>query len=179
MTLLTILEYPNPRLRKKAKPVESFNDELSSFIQDMYKTMYHAKGIGLAATQVDVHKRILVLDVSENYDSPMVMINPKIIEKQGVIVYEEGCLSVPGIFEKVDRFEKIKVTYYTDDGTLNEIEAEGLLSICIQHEIDHLEGKLFVDYLSSVKRSRLKKAIEKRSTSELLDPVESAHKRVI
>jgi peptide deformylase len=145
----------------------------------MYETMYHAKGIGLAATQVDVHKRILVLDISENYDSPMVMINPKIIEKQGVIVYEEGCLSVPGIYEKVDRFEKIKVTYYTDDGVLNELEAEGLLSICVQHEMDHLEGKLFVDYLSSVKRSRLKKAIEKRSTSESSDPVRSVDKRAI
>jgi len=181
MTLLNILEYPDPRLRTKAESIESFDDRLSSFAKNMFKTMYDAKGIGLAATQVDYHKRLIVLDISDNQDYPMCIINPEIIKKAGKIIYEEGCLSVPGIFEKVDRFKNILVRYCELDGTTVEIEAEGLLAICIQHEIDHLNGKLFVDYLSSLKRSRLKKQIDKlkTSSSETVDTDDLPQKRVI
>ena len=161
MTKLTILEFPDPRLRKKAAPVEVVDDDLRTLIDDMFETMYAAPGIGLAATQVDVHKRLLVCDVSSDKSEPYALINPKIVEKDGVAVYEEGCLSVPGYYEEVERAEHIRVAFLDRNGEAVEMEAEGLLAICIQHEMDHLEGKLFVDYLSEAKRSRIRKRLQK------------------
>ncbi len=157
MAKLTILEFPDPRLRKKAVPVEAVDDELRVLIDDMFETMYAAPGIGLAATQVDVHRRLLVADVSADKDDPHVFINPEILEKDGVTVTEEGCLSVPGYFEEVKRAEHIRVRYLDRDGRECEDEFEGLLAVCVQHEIDHLDGKLFVDYLSQLKRQRIRK----------------------
>ncbi len=161
MAKLTILEFPDPRLRKKAVPVEAVDDELRALIDDMFETMYAAPGIGLAATQVDVHRRLLVADVSADKEDPHVFINPEILEKDGVTVTEEGCLSVPGYFEEVKRAEHIRVRYLDRDGRECEDEFEGLLAVCVQHEIDHLDGKLFVDYLSEAKRSRIRKKLEK------------------
>lgn len=161
MAKLKILEFPDPRLRTKAKPVEVVDDALRSLIDDMFETMYDAPGIGLAATQVDVHKRLLVADVSSEHDNPWVLINPVIIEQDGVEVTEEGCLSVPGFYEEVERAEHIKVRYLDRDGKEVESEFEGLLAVCVQHEMDHLEGKLFVDYLSEAKRQRIRKRLEK------------------
>lgn len=161
MAILTILEFPDPRLRKKAMPVADVDDELRGLIDSMFETMYAAPGIGLAATQVDVHKRLLVADVSPEKDDPHVLINPEILEKDGVAVSEEGCLSVPGYFEEVERAEYIRVRYLDRDGSVVETDAEGLLSICIQHEMDHLNGKLFVDYLSEAKRQRIRKKLMK------------------
>ena len=161
MAKLTILEFPDPRLRKKAAPVERVDDQLRALIDDMFETMYDAPGIGLAATQVDVHQRLLVADVSADKDDPQVFINPVIIEKDGVTITEEGCLSVPGYFEEVERAQHIKVRYLDRDGAEREDEFEGLLAVCVQHEIDHLDGKLFVDYLSEAKRQRIRKKLEK------------------
>lgn len=161
MTKLRILEYPDPRLRTKAQPVEKVDDEIRQLAQDMLETMYAAPGIGLAATQVDVHKRLLVVDVSENRSQPYCLINPEIMENDGLEIMEEGCLSVPGIYEKVERADHIRVRALNTDGEVFEMEAEGLLAVCIQHEMDHLEGKLFVDYLSELKRQRIRKRIEK------------------
>ena len=155
MAKLTILEFPDPRLRKKAVPIDTVDDELRTLIDDMFETMYAAPGIGLAATQVDVHRRLLVADVSA------VFINPEILEKDGVTVTEEGCLSVPGYYEEVKRAEHIRVRYLDRDGRECEAEFEGLLAVCVQHEIDHLDGKLFVDYLSEAKRLRIRKKLEK------------------
>jgi peptide deformylase len=161
MSKLKILEFPDPRLRKKATPVTEVDDALRALIDDMFETMYAAPGIGLAATQVDVHKRLLVTDVSLDKDAPHVLINPEILEKDGVTASDEGCLSVPGYYEEVQRAEHIKVRFLDRDGVEVEMEAEGLLAICIQHEIDHLDGKLFVDYLSEAKRQRIRKKLEK------------------
>lgn len=161
MTKLRILEFPNPRLRKKAQPVELVDDELRTLIDDMLETMYEAPGIGLAATQVDVHKRLLVADVSPEKNEPHVLINPVILEKDGTTVTEEGCLSVPGYYEEVERAEHIKVRYLDRDGRERESQFEGLLAVCVQHEMDHLEGRLFVDYLSEAKRQRIRKRIRK------------------
>lgn len=161
MTKLRILEFPDPRLRKKAAPVERVDDELRQLIDDMFETMYEAPGIGLAATQVDVHKRLLVADVSPERNEPHVLINPEILEKDGSTVTEEGCLSVPGYYEEVERAEHIKVRYLDRDGNELESEFQGLLAVCVQHEMDHLQGKLFVDYLSEAKRQRIRKRIEK------------------
>ena len=161
MAKLTILEFPDPRLRKKAAPVETVDDALRALIDDMFETMYTAPGIGLAATQVDVHKRLLVADVSADKSDPHVFINPVITEKDGVTVTEEGCLSVPGYFEEVQRAEHIRVKFLDRNGNETEMEAEGLLAVCIQHEMDHLEGKLFVDYLSEAKRTRIRKKLDK------------------
>jgi peptide deformylase len=161
MAKLTILEFPDPRLRKKAAPVDVVDDALRSLTDDMFETMYAAPGIGLAATQVDVHRRLLVADVSAEKDDPHVFINPEILEKDGVTVTEEGCLSVPGYYEEVKRAEHIRVRYLDRDGREREGEFEGLLAVCIQHEIDHLDGKLFVDYLSEAKRTRIRKKLEK------------------
>jgi len=168
MAKLTILEFPDPRLRKRAAAVETVDDELRMLIDDMFETMYTAPGIGLAATQVDVHKRLLVTDVSIDKDDPHVLINPVILEKDGVTVTEEGCLSVPGYFEDVERAGHIRVKFLDRNGDAVEMEAEGLLAVCIQHEMDHLEGKLFVDYLSEAKRSRIRKKLDKerRRTAE-------------
>ncbi len=161
MAKLTILEYPDPRLRTKASPVEVVDDGIRRLVDDMLETMYAAKGVGLAATQVDVHQRILVTDVSEERNQPRAFINPEILTCAGSVEAEEGCLSVPGIYDKLStRSERITVRALDRDGKAFEIEAEGLLSICIQHEIDHLDGKLFVDYLSDLKRTRIRKKLE-------------------
>lgn len=161
MAKLTILEFPDPRLRKKAVPVEVVDDELRALIDDMFETMYEAPGIGLAATQVDVHRRLLVADVSSDKTDPHVFVNPEILEKDGVTVTEEGCLSVPGYYEEVERAEHVKVRYLDRTGSEREEEFVGLLAVCVQHEIDHLDGKLFVDYLSEAKRQRIRKKLEK------------------
>jgi peptide deformylase len=162
MAKLTILEYPDPRLRTKAAPVERVDAELVLVIADMLETMYAAPGIGLAATQVDVHKRVVVVDVSEDKSQPLVFVNPEIIERAGSLEIEEGCLSVPGVFDTpTARAEKIRVRALGRDGKPFELEADGLLAICIQHELDHLEGRLFVDYLSELKRTRIRKKLEK------------------
>ena len=161
MAKLKILEFPDTRLRKKAAEVESVDDAMRSLIDDMFETMYEAPGIGLAATQVEVHQRLLVTDVSPDKTEPHVLINPVILELDGVTVTDEGCLSVPGYYEEVERAEHIRVRFLDRDGVEQEMEAEGLLAVCIQHEMDHLEGKLFVDYLSETKRQRIRKKLEK------------------
>jgi peptide deformylase len=161
MAKLKILEFPDPRLRTKATPVGTVDDALRVLIEDMFETMYEAPGIGLAATQVDVHKRLLVTDISTDKDEPYVLINPEILEKDGVTVTDEGCLSVPGYYEEVERAEHIRVRFLDRNGDETEMEANGLLAVCIQHEIDHLDGKLFVDYLSEAKRLRIRKKLEK------------------
>jgi len=161
MAKLKILEFPDPKLRIKARPVETVDNALRRLIDDMFETMYDAPGIGLAATQVDVHRRLLVADVSTEKDDPRVLINPEIVEKDGVEVTEEGCLSVPGYFEEVTRAEHVKVRYLDRDGNQQEEDFDGLLAVCVQHEIDHLDGRLFVDYLSEAKRQRIRKRLEK------------------
>ena len=168
MAILKILEFPDPRLRTKAVPVEQVNNELRVLIDDMFETMYQAPGIGLAATQVDVHQRLLVADVSADKTAPYVLINPQILEMDGVAVAEEGCLSVPGYYEEVERAEHIRVRYLDRDGNETEQDMEGLLAVCVQHEMDHLEGKLFVDYLSEAKRQRIRKRLEKDRRSRPL-----------
>jgi len=162
MAILEILHFPDPRLRKKAVSVTRVDDQVRQTVDDMFETMYTAPGIGLAATQVNVHKQILVLDVSEEKDQPLCLINPRIVEQDGVEEMEEGCLSVPGIFEAVQRAEQIKFRALDRDGREFEMQADGLLAVCIQHEIDHLHGKLFVDYLSPLKRQRIRKKLEKQ-----------------
>jgi peptide deformylase len=161
MAKLRILEFPDPKLRKRAAPVEVVDDRLRTLADDMLETMYAAPGIGLAATQVDVHQRLLVIDVSAEKTDPHVIINPEILEKDGVAVSEEGCLSVPGYFDEVERAEHIRLRYLDRDGNSVERDMEGLLAICVQHEMDHLEGKLFVDYLSEAKRQRIRKRLIK------------------
>ena len=161
MAKLKILEFPDPRLRKKAQPVTEVDDALRSLIDDMFETMYAAPGIGLAATQVDVHRRLLVADVSSDQSEPHVFINPEIVEKDGETVTEEGCLSVPGYYEEVKRADHIKLRYLDRQGREQETELDGLLGVCVQHEIDHLDGKLFVDYLSEAKRQRIRKRLSK------------------
>jgi peptide deformylase len=171
MAKLKILEFPDPRLRKKATPVEVVDDELRTLIGDMFETMYAAPGIGLAATQVDVHKRLLITDVSADCDAALVLINPVILEKDGVIATDEGCLSVPGFYEEVERAEQIKVRFLDRDGAEIELETEGLQAVCIQHEIDHLDGKLFVDYISEAKRTRIRKKLVKERRQLAADAV--------
>lgn len=169
MAKLKILEFPDSRLRTKATPVEVVSDELRTLISDMFETMYAAPGIGLAATQVDVHKRLLVADISPDNTEPYVLINPEILEKDGVIVTDEGCLSVPGYYEAVERAEHIKVRFIDRDEIEIEMEADGLLAVCIQHEVDHLDGKLFVDYLSEAKRQRIRKKLEKDRRQQAIE----------
>ncbi len=163
MALLPILHYPDPRLKKRAEPVTEVDESIRRLAADMAETMYAAPGIGLAATQVDVHKRVIVIDVSEDRSGLMVLINPEILEKDGECVSEEGCLSVPGIYDKVTRAERVKVRALNLEGETVEFEAEGLLAVCIQHEIDHLDGKVFVEYLSPLKQSRIKAKLVKRA----------------
>lgn len=163
MAILEILEFPDPRLRTVAKPVEKVDDELRNLIDDMLETMYDANGIGLAASQVDVHQRILVIDVSEERDEPLVFINPIITPLTDTLdSYEEGCLSVPGFYESVERPERVHVKALDHNGEAFEMECEGLLATCLQHEVDHLDGKLFVDHISRLKRNRIRKRIEKQ-----------------
>ena len=161
MALLPILEFPDPRLRTRAAPVAIFDAELGQLIDDMLETMYAAPGIGLAATQVNVHQRIIVIDVSEQKDQPLVLINPEILACDGVELTEEGCLSVPQVFEQVERAARVRVRARDRDGVEFEREFDGLLAVCVQHEMDHLDGKLFVDYLSSLRRERIRRKLEK------------------
>ncbi|MDY6799257.1 MAG: peptide deformylase [Pseudomonadota bacterium] len=160
--ILNILEYPDPRLRTIARPVREVTDDVRKLIDDMFETMYDAPGIGLAATQVNVHKQVIVMDLSEDKSEPRVFINPEVEVLDGDLQpMQEGCLSVPGFFEDVDRIEHCRIRALDRDGNSFELEAEGLLAVCIQHEMDHLNGKLFVDYLSSLKRTRIRKKLEK------------------
>ena len=162
MAILNILEFPDPRLRTIAKPVDVVDDGIRQLIDDMFETMYDAPGIGLAATQVNVHKRVVVMDLSEDKTDPRVFINPELeFLTDEMEQYQEGCLSVPGFYENVDRPQKVKIKALDRDGQPYELIAEGLLAVCIQHECDHLNGKLFVDYLSNLKRDRIKKKLEK------------------
>ena len=162
MALLNILSFPDPRLRTLAKPVEAVTDEIRQLASDMFETMYAAPGIGLAATQVDQHIQLIVMDLSENKDQPMVFINPKVTSlTEEMLPYEEGCLSVPQIYDKVERPSRVKINAIGLDGQAFEMEADGLLAVCIQHEMDHLNGKLFVDYLSPLKRQRAREKVEK------------------
>ncbi len=165
MALLDILTFPDPRLRTKAKPVESVDAGIQQLVDDLLETMYAAPGIGLAATQVDVHQRVLVIDVSEDKTEPMVFINPQLVRAEGHEIMDEGCLSVPGSFEPVERAEHIRVKALNRDGIRFELDADGLLAVCVQHEMDHLDGKLFVDYLSNLKRQRIRAKLlrERRS----------------
>ena len=163
MALLPILHYPDPRLKKRAEPVTEVDESIRRLAADMAETMYAAPGIGLAATQVDVHKRVIVIDVTEDRSGLTVLINPEILAKEGEVVSEEGCLSVPGIYEKVKRSERVTVRALNLEGETVEIAAEGLLAVCLQHEIDHLDGKVFVDYLSPLKQSRVKAKLAKRA----------------
>jgi peptide deformylase len=161
MSQLTILEYPDPRLRTRAAPVTTFDAALKRQVGDMLETMYAAPGIGLAATQVDWHFRLLVIDLSEGNDQPEVFINPQILERSGEAAGEEGCLSVPGIYDDIKRAERVRVRAQDVDGETFERELEGMLAVCLQHEMDHLEGKLFVDYLSELKRQRIRKKLDR------------------
>ena len=161
MARLTILHFPDPRLRIKAEPVVALTDAHRRLMDDMLETMYAAPGIGLAATQVGVNQRIIVLDVSEQGDQPQCFVNPEILSEEGTEVMQEGCLSVPGVYEEVERSERIRFRALDRNGKTVEFDADGLLAVCIQHEIDHLNGKLFVDYLSDLKRRRIRKRIEK------------------
>jgi peptide deformylase len=161
MTKLAILEYPDSRLRKTAKPVSVVDDAVRQLVADLLETMYAAKGIGLAATQVDIHRRVLVIDISEERNQPLVLINPEILVAEGRGPVEEGCLSVPDIYDKVQRATHIHVRALGTDGQPFQMDADGLLAVCIQHEMDHLEGKLFVDYLSELKRQLIRRRLEK------------------
>ena len=170
MAILPILCYPDPRLHKVAKPVERVDERIQTLVKDMLETMYEAQGIGLAATQVDVHERVIVIDVSEERNQPMVLINPEIVwaseEKQ---LGDEGCLSVPGIYDGVERSVAVRLSALDADGASREIEAEGLLAICMQHEMDHLQGKVFVEYLSPLKKNRIKTKLLKQQKQAARD----------
>jgi peptide deformylase len=161
MALLEILHFPDQRLRNKAKPVAQVDGAVRKLIDNMFETMYEAPGIGLAAIQVNVPKRVITIDISEERDQPLALVNPEILSKAGEEEMDEGCLSVPGVYEKVQRAENIRLRALNRDGEAFEMDASGLLAVCIQHEIDHLDGKLFVDYLSSLKRQRIRKKLEK------------------
>ncbi|MCX9157322.1 peptide deformylase [Niveibacterium sp. 24ML] len=163
MALLPILRYPDPRLHTVATPVTEFNDALRELVRDMAETMYEAPGVGLAATQVNVHKRLVVIDVSEDKSALRAFINPEIVARAGEQMCEEGCLSVPGIYERVSRAERVTVRAFDEHGKPFELDAEGLLAVCIQHEIDHLDGKVFVEYLSSFKLNRIKTKLAKKA----------------
>lgn len=163
MALLPILQYPDERLHTVAQPVAQVDERIRQLAADMAETMYEARGIGLAATQIDVHERVVVIDVSEERDKLLVLINPQITAKEGETVYEEGCLSIPGIYDKVTRAERISLNYTDLDGQAQSLETDGLLAICVQHEIDHLDGKLFVEYLSPLKQQRIRAKLKKRA----------------
>lgn len=179
MALLEILHFPDPRLRKKAIPVDKVDDQIRQTVKDMLETMYAAPGIGLAATQVNIQLQIIVLDISEDKSSPMCFINPKIISANGDVEMQEGCLSVPGIFENVERAEQVSVEALDENGAQISYQADGLLAVCIQHEIDHLDGKLFVDYLSPLKRQRIKKKLLKYSKQDKPTDADATHAGVI
>ena len=167
MALLQILEFPDARLRKQAAPVTAFDEALGRQIDDMFETMYAAPGIGLAATQVNVHKRIIVIDISEENNEPLEVINPEIeVLNDEPQQYDEGCLSVPGFYESVTRPSEIRVHYRDRQGNAQQLDAQGLLAVCLQHEVDHLDGKLFVDYLSSMKRQRIRSKLLKQQKKQ-------------
>jgi peptide deformylase len=170
MAVRTILEFPDPRLRTRAQPVRQFDAALSGLIDDLLETMYAAPGIGLAATQIDVHQRVLVIDISDERSQPLVLVNPEILAREGEASGEEGCLSVPGIFDDVKRAAKIRVRSQSRTGEASEQDYEGTLAVCIQHEMDHLEGKLFVDYLSDLKRERIRKKLTKDRKERVASP---------
>jgi len=161
VSLLDILFYPDPQLRKIAAPVANVDGRVAELVDNMFETMYHAPGIGLAATQINIHERIVVIDVSEEGDSPLALINPELQLVEGTAETQEGCLSIPGIYETISRPSDVRVTAIDREGNPFELEADGILAVCIQHEIDHLEGKLFVDYLSPLKRNRIRKKMIK------------------
>ena len=167
MALLPIIHYPDPRLHKTASPVMAIDADIRTLARDMAQTMYAAPGVGLAATQVDVHKQVIVVDVSETHDQLLVLINPKILESRGTADCEEGCLSVPGIFEKVKRAQWVRVEALGLDGKIFRVDADGLLSVCIQHEMDHLKGKVFVEYLSELKQKRIIGKLKKQQRRTL------------
>jgi peptide deformylase len=179
MARLAILEYPDPRLRIRAEPVTEFDAEVQQLVADMFETMYAAPGIGLAATQVNVHKRILICDVAAEGKQPYCLINPEIVRAEGKTSAEEGCLSVPEFYDYVERAASIRVRAFDPSGRPFEVDAEGLLAVCIQHEMDHLEGKLFVDYLSELKRERLKKKATKKAKRASQDSAESRPRRSV
>lgn len=161
MAILDILHFPDPRLRTQARPVVQVDDAIRQLVTDMFETMYAAPGIGLAATQVNIHQRVIVIDVSDEKDQPVCLINPEIVDKTGEEEMEEGCLSVPGQYEKVQRADTVTAEYLDQEGEQQSLTTDGLLAVCIQHEIDHLNGRLFVDYLSPLKRNRIRKKLEK------------------
>ncbi len=163
MALLPILRFPDPRLKKVAVPVSRIDDSIRKLAADMAETMYEAPGIGLAATQVDVHQRLIVIDISEEKKELRVFVNPELLRCEGAVLGEEGCLSVPGIYDKVERAERVKVKYLDLAGKACTLEAEGLLAVCIQHEIDHLNGKVFVDHLSQLKQTRIRNKLAKQA----------------
>lgn len=171
MAQLEVLEFPDPRLRTVAEPVTAFDASLTDLVRDMLETMYAENGIGLAATQVDVHLRVLVMDTSEERNQPLVFVNPELLSAQGTQVYEEGCLSVPGVYASVERSERVRVRARHADGRSFETDLEGLQAVCLQHEMDHLAGKLFVDYLSPLKRQMVRKKLEKQRRQSLQDRV--------
>jgi len=179
MTTLNILQFPDPRLRNVARPVKQVDDAIRKLVDDMLETMYAAPGIGLAATQVNVDKRVIVIDVSEDKGQPLYLINPEILELEGVEEMEEGCLSVPGVYEPVQRADQVRIRALDSDGQSFEMQANGLLAVCIQHEIDHLDGKLFVDYLSQLKRTRIRKKLEKEQRQSSPESAAVPDKRVI
>ena len=162
MTRLKVLHFPDNRLRNKALPVDTITEEITSLAADMLETMYAEDGIGLAAIQVNIRKRIVVIDLSENKDNPVILINPEVTWSEGTEEMQEGCLSVPDVFDTVERAERIRYQYLDVDGNLVESDTDGLLAVCVQHEIDHLNGKLFIDYLSPLKRQRLRKKLDKQ-----------------
>jgi peptide deformylase len=170
MALRTILEFPDPRLRTRAAPVTRFDAELGRLIDDMFETMYAAPGIGLAATQLDAHRRVIVIDVSKEHDQPVTLINPEIVSREGEAITEEGCLSVPGIFDEVKRAARVRVRSHDRKGQVHERDYDDILAVCIQHEMDHLDGKLFVDYLSDLKRERIRKKLEKERRERVTAP---------
>ena len=172
MALLEILHFPDPRLRLRASPVAQVDDQVRQAVRDMFETMYNAPGIGLAATQVNIQQRIIVIDVSEAKTDPICLINPEILDADGTEETQEGCLSVPGFYENVCRAERVTVRALNEQGESIQMEADGILAVCIQHEMDHLEGKLFVDYLSPLKRQRIKKKLLKMEKSGVSPPVE-------
>lgn len=167
MALLPILKFPDVRLKRVAAPVTQFDDNLAKLVEDLAETMYAAPGIGLAATQVNVHQRVVVMDLSESKTERMVLINPKITHLDGTQVYEEGCLSVPSIYEKVERAESVELEYQDLTGQVHKLAATGLLAVCIQHELDHLNGKVFVEHLSQLKQTRIKSKLAKRERETL------------
>ena len=179
MAILDILHFPDPRLRTVARPVTQVDDTVRQLVDDMLETMYAAPGIGLAATQVNDQRRVVVIDVSEEKDQPLCLINPEIVELAGMEEMEEGCLSVPGVYETVQGADQVRVRALDRDGQTLELSAEGLLAVCIQHEIDHLDGKLFVDYLSQLKRTRIRNKLEKEQRQTSPEAGARADKRVI